>query len=139
VPKEDLIKYIEEAKSRGVGDDVIRTTLIYAHWTKEEISDAFKGYDESRTLYDPNTISSGTARVRSVNFTNKGKAVAGTIYKKSHATLVFLLVVLVVVAGWVVWRVIEENNILAPVRALPPQSFEEAGFAPDSFVETEGE
>ena len=139
MPKEDLIKYIEEAKSRGVSDDAIRTTLIYAHWTKEEISDAFKGYDESRTLYDPNTISSGTARVRSVNFTNKGRPVAGTIQKKSHTALVALLILFIIAVGWIAWRIMEANNILAPARALPQQSLEDAGFAPDSFVETEGE
>ena len=119
MPKEDLIKYIEEAKSRGVSDNAIRTTLLYAHWTKEEIGEAFKGYDDSRQFYDPNKLSAGVARVRAVNFTSTGKPVAGSIEKRSRAALIFILILIFIGAVAAFWYIGYVNNVFIPVTALP--------------------
>ncbi len=115
---QDLIKYIEEARSRGVSDNAIRTTLLYAHWTKEEIGAAFKGYDESRLPFDPATVS-GVGKTRAVNFTNKGRAVAPTLERGSRRLLIFVVVLIIVVAVAAAVYVIEQNGVLIPVRAVP--------------------
>ena len=118
MPKEDLIKYIEEAKSRGVSDNAIRTTLLYAHWTKEEISDAFKKYDDTRQFYDPNKISAGIARVKLVNFTSDGR-IAATLEKKSRRALIFVLVLLFGAAVAVFWYIGYINGSFVTVSAVP--------------------
>ncbi|MEK7507460.1 MAG: hypothetical protein AAB602_00035 [Patescibacteria group bacterium] len=120
MPKEDLIKYIEEAKSRGVSDNAIRTTLLYANWTKDEIGDAFKRYDNSRPFYDPNRIfSSGAGHVRAVNFTSDGKPIAPVIEKRTRSVIIFLLIVIICVAVAVFWYLGHVNNVFVPVTAVP--------------------
>ncbi|OGZ53498.1 MAG: hypothetical protein A3B25_02310 [Candidatus Ryanbacteria bacterium RIFCSPLOWO2_01_FULL_48_26] len=120
ISKEDLIKYIEEAKSRGVSDNVIRTTLLYTHWTKEEISDAFKRYDDSRSFYDPNRIFATVgAHTRAVNFTSDGKAVAAKIEKRSRAAVIFLLLLIICGAIAAFWYIGYVNNVFVPVTAIP--------------------
>lgn len=119
MPKEDLIKYIEEAKSRGVSDNAIRTTLLYAHWTKEEIGDAFKGYDDTRQFYDPNKISAGIARIRAVNFTSSGKPVAASLEKKSRLALIFILILVFLAAAAAFLYVGYINNSFNTVTAVP--------------------
>ncbi len=120
MPKEDLVKYIEEAKSRGVSDNVIRTTLLYAHWTKEEISEAFKGYDESREYYDPDRIFAlGNARTRAVNFRSDGKAVAAKIEKRSRFAVIVILVLIICGAAAAFWYIGYVNNVFVPVTAIP--------------------
>ena len=119
MPKEDLIKYIEEAKSRGLGDDAIRTTLLYAHWTKEEIAEAFKGYDDSRTRFDPATLSRGM-KIKSIDFNSRGKPVAGTIEKRSHGLLVIFLILVFIGAAIAFWYIGSINGSFIRIDALPP-------------------
>ena len=116
---EDLVKYIEEAKSRGVSDNAIRTTLLYAHWTQSEIGDAFKRYDNTRQFYDPNKLSAGIARVKFVNFKSDGKPVAASLEKKSRLALIIILVLVFFAAAAAFLYIGYINGSFVPVTAVP--------------------
>jgi hypothetical protein len=94
MPNSDLLNYIGDARSKRISDIEIRTTLIRAGWTAEDVDTAMKA---SPPIIPPAITNPAPVEVVGANFVAKD---VGTKPKRSMWKIsIPILVVLVLVAG----------------------------------------